>query len=71
MGYEDEDTHGPIHDGPAYTTNNCTGFTVLRIADAYSVRRNFVYSGVRLPADHAFDVIHSLREGTRPHPAPE
>ena len=47
----------PVSFIPGRYRNNCTSYAVLiRTAGAYSVAQNIVYSGVRLPATHEFDV---------------
>ena len=69
VGYEDPDTPGLIHPGPTYTSNNCTNYAIVReavnptnsFAPSYSVQRNIVFSGVRLPAQHQFDASLSKR----------
>ncbi len=61
VGYEDQDTPGLIHQGPAYIANGCTNYAIIRTAGAYSVARNIVYSGVRLPATEQFDASLSKR----------
>jgi hypothetical protein len=61
VGYDDQDIPGLIHPGPSYTANNCTSYAIIRTAGAYSVAQNIVYSGVRLPATHEFDVSLSKR----------
>ena len=61
VGYEDQDIPGLIHPGPSYTANSCTNYAIVRTAGSYSVARNIVYSGVRLPATHEFDASLSKR----------
>jgi Carboxypeptidase regulatory-like domain/TonB dependent receptor len=61
VGYEDQDTPGLIHPGPSYTASNCNSYAIIRTASAYSVAQNIIYSGVRLPATHEFDVSVSKR----------
>ena len=60
VAYHDNDT-GALHYGPAYTEAGCTSPALVRTANNYVPQQNVVYWGVRLPANHQFDVSLSKR----------
>ena len=60
VGYEDPDT-GVITPGPSYTQGGCSNYAIVRSASTYSVAQNIVFTGVRLPNNHSFDVSASKR----------
>jgi len=60
VAYHDTDT-GKIIDGPSYTEAGCTAPALIETANQYVPQRNVVYWGVRLPANHQFDVSLSKR----------
>jgi hypothetical protein len=60
VAYHDTDT-GALHYGPSYTEAGCTSPALVRTANGYVPNRNVVYWGVRLPANHQFDVSLSKR----------
>lgn len=69
VGYQDSDTPGLIHPGPAYVAAGCTTYAIVRqennpsgsFASDYSVGQNIVYTGVREVGQHQFDVSASKR----------
>lgn len=60
VAYKDTDTGALIY-GPSYTEAHCTAPALVRAPNQYAVQRNVVYWGVRLPANHQFDVSLSKR----------
>jgi hypothetical protein len=60
VAYHDTDT-GAIIDGPSYIEAGCKSPALIETANQYVPQRNVVYWGVRLPANHQFDVSLSKR----------
>jgi len=60
VAYRDTDT-GALIDGPSYVEAGCTSPALVRTANQYTPQQNVVSWGVRLPANHQFDVSLSKR----------
>ena len=65
VGYHDANT-GVIHYGPGAIEAGCTSLALVRTAGGFTPNRNVVYWGVRLPANHQFDVSLSKRFAVKP-----
>ena len=65
VAYNNADT-GKLTYGPSYLLAGCTSPALVRTAGGYTPNRNVVYWGVRLPANHQFDVSLSKRFALHP-----